>query len=160
MPADRTRSTPTPAQLRVWREYIETVAALRRTLDGRMLSESGMSSGDYAVLLALSEAPRRTLRSSELADAVGWERSRLSHHLKRMERRGLITRDASEAEARGVEVAITAAGLELFRAGSVPHLRAVKELFVDALSPQQLDDAGGIAAALRRTTGDTPGLRD
>lgn len=160
MPADRTRSTPTPAQLRVWREYIETADALRRTLDGRMLSESGMSSGDYAVLLALSEAPRRTLRSSELADAVGWERSRLSHHLKRMERRDHITRDASEAEARGVEVAITAAGLELFRAGSVPHLRAVKELFVDALSPQQLDDAGGIAAALRRTTGDTPGLRD
>ena len=160
MPADRTRSTPTPAQLRVWREYIETADALRRTLDGRMLSESGMSSGDYSVLLALSEAPRRTLRSSELADAVGWERSRLSHRLKRMERRGLITRDASEAEARGVEVAITAAGLELFRAGSVPHLRAVKELFVDALSPQQLDDAGGIAAALRRTTGDTPGFRD
>ena len=160
MPADRTRTTPTPAQLRVWRAYIETADALRRTLDGRMLSESGMSSGDYAVLLALSEAPRRTLRSSELADAVGWERSRLSHRLKRMERRGLITRDASEAEARGVEVAITAAGLELFRAGSVPHLRAVKELFVDALSPQQLDDAGGIAAALRRTTGDTPGFRD
>ncbi|GAA2873985.1 MarR family winged helix-turn-helix transcriptional regulator [Microbacterium arabinogalactanolyticum] len=160
MPADRTRTTPTPAQLRVWREYIETADALRRTLDGRMLSESGMSSGDYAVLLALSEAPRRTLRSSELADAVGWERSRLSHHLRRMEGRGLIMRDASEAEARGVEVAITAAGLELFRAGSVSHLRAVKELFVDALSPQQLDDAGGIAAALRRTTGDTPGLRD
>ena len=120
--------------------------------------------GDYEVVRRAIEKISLDYRDQpsleELADAVGWERSRLSHHLRRMEGRGLIMRDASEAEARGVEVAITAAGLELFRVGSVPHLRAVKELFVDALSPQQLDDAGGIAAALRRKEGDTPGLRD
>lgn len=148
------RSTPTPAQLRVWRDYIETAGALQRMLGSRLQAESGMSTGDYAVLLALSEAPGHSLRSSELAAAVGWERSRLSHHLGRMQRRALIDRESG----RGVRVSATSAGLGLFRAGSVPHLRAIKSLFVDALTPEQLEALGAAAAALRVTEpNDTPG---
>lgn len=154
MSADARRSTPTPAQLRVWRDYIETAGALQRMLASRLQTESGMSIGDYAVLLALSEASAHELRSSELADAVGWERSRLSHHLGRMQRRGLIDRESG----RGVRVSATSAGLELFRAGSVPHLRAIKSLFIDALTPEQLEALGAAAAALRgAATHDTPG---
>jgi DNA-binding MarR family transcriptional regulator len=140
---------PTGEELRVWRDFIETTEALRTQLTSRLQSESSLSPGDYAVLLALSEAEGRRLRSSKLAAEVGWERSRLSHHLGRMERRGLVRREECATDSRGAEVVMTAEGAEAFRRASVPHLRAIRELFVDALTPHQLAAAGEIAAALR-----------
>jgi len=150
MSDDRHRHTPTREQLRIWRNYIETAEVLRARLASRLQSESDLSSGDYQVLLALTEADRRTVRSSELADLVGWERSRLSHHLGRMEKRGLIRRQACADDVHGIDVIATDAGAAAFRTGSVPHLRAVRELFVDALTPAQLDGVADLTAALRR----------
>ncbi|MGK5442713.1 MarR family winged helix-turn-helix transcriptional regulator [Micromonospora sp. URMC 105] len=155
------RQLPTAEELRAWREYIETAEALRSRLASRLQVESSLSPGDYSVLLALTEAPERQLRSSALAAHIGWERSRLSHHLGRMERRGLIRRQECATERGGAEVLLTPAGAEAFRRSTVPHLRAVRELFVDALTPEQLRAAGEIAAALRvhldpRHAGQTP----
>jgi len=150
MSEDRHRQTPTREQLRIWRNYVETAEVLRTRLAGRMQNESGLSSGDYQVLLTLTEADQRTVRSSELADLIGWERSRLSHHLGRMEKRGLIRRQACADDVHGIDVTATDAGSAAFRAGSVPHLRAVRELFLDALTPAQLDGVEDLTAALRR----------
>ena len=144
----RRRPLLTAEELRIWREFIEAAEALRTELASRLQSESGLSAGDYAVLLALSEAPGRRLRSSDLAANIGWERSRLSHHLGRMEKRGLIRREECVTDNRGAEAVLEPAGAAAFRAATVPHLRAVRELFVDALSPAQLAAAGEIAAAL------------
>src|SRR3981189_3405483 len=83
------RRLPTRGELRTWREFIETIEALRTVLAARLHSDTGLSPGDYAVLLTLSEADGGRIRSSELAARIGWERSRLSHHLGRMERRQL-----------------------------------------------------------------------
>ena len=148
--AQRQRRSLTSAELRTWRDFIETVHALSLRLDGRLLSESSLSQGDYQVLLALSEADGHRMRSSELAAVIGWERSRLSHHLGRMEKRGLIGRDPCAADGRGAEVVLAAAGADCFRRATIPHLRAVRELFVDALTPQQLAAAADIATALHR----------
>ncbi|MEV1327951.1 MarR family transcriptional regulator [Micromonospora costi] len=142
------RQLPTADELRAWRDFIETTEVLRSRIASRLQAESGLSPGDYAVLLALTEAPDQQMRSSELAAHVGWERSRLSHHLGRMERRGLIRRQECATDPRGAEVHLTPAGAESFRASTVPHLRAIRELFVDALTPDQVRAAGGIAAAL------------
>lgn len=150
MVENQRRSMPTGDQLRAWREYVETAETLRTRMASRLQADSSLSSGDYQVLLALSEADGRTLRSSELAAQIDWERSRLSHHLGRMEARGLIRRSRAAGEAHGVDVIGTDAGMELFRAASVPHLRAIKELFVEALTPEQLACAEDIARALRR----------
>ncbi|GAA3383709.1 MarR family winged helix-turn-helix transcriptional regulator [Cryptosporangium minutisporangium] len=144
------RKLPTRDELRTWREFVETTEALRTVLAARLSSDTGLSPGDYVVLLALSEAEGARLRSSELAAAVGWERSRLSHHLGRMERRGLIRREDCPTDSRGAEIVLDAAGAAAFRAATVPHLGAVRELFVDALTPEQLAAAGEIAAALRK----------
>jgi DNA-binding MarR family transcriptional regulator len=143
-----TRRSPTAEQLRVWRGFIETTARLQSVLSSRLQNDSGLSSGDYAVLLALSEADDRRLRSSELADEVGWERSRLSHHLGRMERRGLIDREPCETDNRGAWIIRTPAGADAFRRSSVDHLHAVRELFVDALTADQLAAVADVTAAL------------
>jgi DNA-binding MarR family transcriptional regulator len=144
------RRLPSRPELDVWRDFIETTEALRTRIGGRLQHDTGLSTGDYTVLLALSEAPDRRLRSSELAAGIGWERSRLSHHLARMERRDLITREGHATDSRGAVVVLAPAGATAFRAATVPHLRAVRELFVDALTPAQVAAAGDIAEALRR----------
>ena len=144
-----TRRVPTRDELRIWRDYIETADALRSALGARLQSDSGLSSGDYTVLLALSEADGRQLRSSALAAQIGWERSRLSHHLGRMERRGLIAREDCPTDNRGAEIVLTAAGATVFEDSNGPHLRAIREVFVDALTPEQLAAAGEVASALR-----------
>ncbi len=148
MPRTAERRTPTAHELHVWRSFIEATEAVRVELEQRLQHDSGLSTGDYGVLLALSEADGRRLRPSELASAIGWERSRLSHHLGRMERRGLLVREDCAVDSRGAEVVLTDAGATAFRRASAPHLRAVRETFVDALTPELLAAAGEIAAAL------------
>ncbi|WP_426514182.1 MarR family winged helix-turn-helix transcriptional regulator [Dactylosporangium sp. McL0621] len=143
------RTLPLRDELDTWREFVETVEALRNALAARLQADTGLSPADYVVLLALSEADGTRLRSSELATRCGWERSRLSHHLARMERRALIRREECATDSRGAEIVLEPAGAQAFRAATVPHLRAVRELFVDALTPAQLAAAGEIATALR-----------
>ena len=149
----RGRKLPTAEQLRIWRDYIETAEALRYELSSRLQSASSLSPGDYAVLLALSEAREQRRRSSELAAHIGWDRSRLSHHLGRMEKRGLIRREECATDNRGAEIVLTPTGAEAFRRATVPHLHAVRELFVDALTSDQLLAAGEVAATLRARLG-------
>ncbi|GIJ73662.1 MarR family winged helix-turn-helix transcriptional regulator [Virgisporangium ochraceum] len=145
----RKRRLPTRDELRVWREFLETGEVLRALLATRLQADTGLSPSDYAVLLALSEAEGNRARSSDLATLVGWERSRLSHHLGRMERRTLIRREECASDSRGAEIVLAPAGRKAFHAATVPHLTAVRELFVDALTPDQLAAAGEVAAALR-----------
>jgi DNA-binding MarR family transcriptional regulator len=139
----------TAQELAVWRTLLDTTAELRRVL-GAHLQESGVSPGDYQVLLALREARGERLRSSEVAATIDWERSRLSHHLGRMERRGLIQRDDCATDSRGAEVSLTASGAAAFRRASAPHLRDIRRYFVDALTPEQLETLAGVLQALQR----------
>jgi DNA-binding MarR family transcriptional regulator len=149
-------ATPTPvvrrrmtsSELRTWRSLLDTTTDLRRIL-GAQLQESSLSPADYEVLLALSEAEGRALRSSQLAATIDWERSRLSHHLARMERRGLIQRGECVTDNRGAVVSLTADGADVFRRASTPHLRAIKRHFADALTPEQFDALAEILDAVR-----------
>ncbi|GAA4574795.1 MarR family winged helix-turn-helix transcriptional regulator [Planotetraspora kaengkrachanensis] len=136
-------------ELAIWRSLVDTTAELRRILGAQLLRDSGLSPADYAVLLALSEARGRRLRSSELAAAVDWERSRLSHHLGRMEKRGLIRRDDCPTDSRGAEVSLTEDGARMFRGATAPHALAIKKNFADALTPEEFEALAGILRTLQ-----------
>ena len=136
-------------ELAIWRSLLDTTAELGRVL-GAQLQASGLSPADYQVLLALREAEGTRLRSSELAATIAWERSRLSHHLGRMERRGLIRRDDCATDSRGAEVSLTESGAAAFRRAGAPHLRAIKKYFVDALTPEQVEALADVLQALQR----------
>src|SRR6266699_3130507 len=142
------RQRLTARELAIWRSLLDTTAELRSVL-GAKLQESGVSPADYQVLLALREADGTRLRSSELAATIEWERSRLSHHLGRMERRGIIRRDDCATDSRGAEVSLTESGAAAFRRASVPHMRAIKRHFADALTPEQFEALADILQALR-----------
>jgi DNA-binding MarR family transcriptional regulator len=144
-----TRRRLTSAELAVWRALVDTTAELRRVLATQLVQETNLSPADYQVLLALSEATGRRMRSSELAASIDWERSRLSHHLARMERRGLIRRDGCATDSRGAEVALTDDGARMFRGATAPHTKAIKKYFADALTPEQFEALADILRALQ-----------
>ena len=143
-----TKRSLSASELRTARGYIEASARFRSLLEGRLVADSGLSNGDYAVLLTLSEAAGGRLRSSELASRVDWERSRLSHHLGRMESRGLVRRETCATDSRGQEIVLTEDGASQFRRASAPHLRAIQDLFVGAFTPEQLAQIDELTHAL------------
>jgi DNA-binding MarR family transcriptional regulator len=139
----------TTGELTVWRALVDTTTELRRLLGAQLLHETNLSPADYQVLLALSEAAGRQLRSSELAATIDWGRSRLSHHLARMQRRGLIRRDGCATDSRGAVVLLTEDGAGMFRGATAPHTRAIKRHFNDALTPEQFEALADILRALQ-----------
>jgi len=152
VPAAQRRSMNSD-ELAVWRSLLDTTTELRRRLATQLAGDSQLSPGDYAVLLALSEAEGRRLRSSELAASMDWERSRLSHHLARMEKRGLITREDCATDNRGAEVVMTESGADAFTGATLPHMRAIKRHFADALTPSQIDALGDALRAINEHLG-------
>lgn len=143
------RRLPTSEQLAIWRAYIETVEIVRSRVEAQLHHDSQLSSGDYKVLLALSEADGAAMRSSELAAHIEWERSRLSGQLGRMERRGLVRREPCPEDARGSRVVLTDDGAAAFAASTRPHLRAVNEIFLEAFTAEQLQQVSESTALIR-----------
>lgn len=150
------RGLPTMEQMRIWRSYVETAEIIRSRLGKQFQSESGISSGDYSIMVTLSEEPDWRLRPSELAERIEWDRSRLSHHLKRMEKRGLVRREICPSDSRGSLIVLTEEGFEDFRRSSVPHLQFVKELFIDAFDDDGLAQVDTVTSTLRTHLGLAP----
>lgn len=81
---------------------------------------------------------------SDLAGALDWERSRLSHHIKRMAGRGLVEREECLDDGRGAFIVLTPAGRTAIERAAPAHARTVRELVFDALSDEELDTLGGV----------------
>lgn len=112
--------------------------ALDRTLERQLHSSSDLSAADYEVLIALFEAPERTMRARELAARTGWEKSRLSHQVSRMERRGLIERTECETDGRGTWVGITPDGRRAILSAMRGHTATIREYFFDVVTADEL----------------------
>jgi DNA-binding MarR family transcriptional regulator len=138
-----------PLELRAWRGLIETTPLLVRRLDRLLLADSGLSGSDYPVLVTLHERGDQPVRSTDLADLIGWEQSRLSHHLRRMENRGLIRRATHEADNRVAEVHLTDQGRASYLEASKSHSRAVRTHFADVLTARQQESLIDIMETLR-----------
>jgi DNA-binding MarR family transcriptional regulator len=118
----------------LWQAYRDTQRELTRVLEARLISNSGLSGADYALLHPLSTAEDGVLRTRDLGRSVGWERSRLSHQVSRMEKRGLVAREDCAADARGSMVRLTDLGRKAVEAAAPDHVDAVRTYFFDHLS--------------------------
>ena len=97
-------------QARAWRVYLKLNQELYAALEVQLQRDSGLSGADYTVLVPLSTASDGVLRTRELGTEIGWDRSRLSHQISRMERRGLVAREECSEDGRGSMVRLTDAG--------------------------------------------------
>lgn len=142
----------TADESRAWRSYKQMSSQLDALLNRGIQRDAGMSLQDYEVLVHLSEATEGRLRAFELGAAMQWEKSRLSHHLRRMEARGLVERITCESDGRGLWVVLTPAGRAAIEAAATHHVRHVRDYFIDHLSAEDLERlaeiTGKVAAAL------------
>lgn len=128
----------------MWRAFY----AMRRSLDRaieRQLTGAGLSSADYELLVPLSEAPGHELRARDLGRQVDWDRSRLSHQLRRMEQRGLVVRHECENDGRGTMITLTGQGLSAVVAAAPGHVATVRAHFVDLLTEDEIDTLTDVA---------------
>ena len=127
-------------------------AALAR----RLAEDSGLSYPDYVVLVALTDQPDGRLRLYELGAFLGWEKSRLSHHVARMADRGLVTKEQCPTDRRGTFVAITRKGRREIEAAAPGHVRAVRDLFIDRLDRDELQAVARVAEKVLAVLEDGP----
>jgi DNA-binding MarR family transcriptional regulator len=127
-----------PDEQHAWRAYLRMQSRLQRRLSQQLQRDAGLSDADFEVLVNLSEAEDGRLRAFELGDELQWEKSRLSHHLTRMERRSLVAREECLTDARGAFVRITEQGRASIEHAAPMHVAEVRARFIDVLTPAQL----------------------
>jgi DNA-binding MarR family transcriptional regulator len=132
-------------EARAWRGLQLMDMQLTAALAHQLAADSGLSYPDYVVLVALTGQPEGRLRVFELARVLGWEKSRVSHHVARMADRGLVEKQRCGDDRRGSFVAVTGKGRAEIEAAAPGHVRTVRDLFVDRLTPEQLDVIGDVA---------------
>jgi DNA-binding MarR family transcriptional regulator len=133
---------------RAWRALQFMQMRLDAELARQLAVDSGLSYPDYVVLVALTDQPDGRLRLFELGRVLGWEKSRLSHHVSRMVARGLVEKEACDSDRRGAHVVVTAQGRAEIEAAAPGHVAAVRRLFVDRLTPAQIAAVADAAEAV------------
>ncbi|MEN5073027.1 MarR family transcriptional regulator [Isoptericola cucumis] len=125
-----------------WRRFLEGTSRFFEALGDAHEDDIQVSLGEYHLLVQLSEAPDWTLRMSALADFLALSRSRLTHTVARMEKRGLVTRRPAPGDRRGVHCVMTDAGYAVLVAAAPAHVTAVRRLLVDVLDADELTTLG------------------
>jgi DNA-binding MarR family transcriptional regulator len=133
-----------PRQGQVWQAYLKLNHELYSTVEDQLLRDAGLSGADYAVLVPLSEAAEGVIRARELCTELGWDRSRLSHQVSRMARRGLVVREECSEDGRGSMVRLTELGRNAIEDAAPDHAETVQRLFFDPLSDRELDTLGAV----------------
>jgi DNA-binding MarR family transcriptional regulator len=133
---------------RAWRSFQRMQARLAAQLARDLSAHSGLSYQDYVVLVALTDRHDGRMRLFELAREVGWEKSRASHQVTRMVARGLVEKCPCGADRRGAIVAVSARGRAQIEEAAPSHVQAVRRLFVDRLTPDQLVGVATAAEAV------------
>jgi DNA-binding MarR family transcriptional regulator len=113
-----------------------------------LAKDSGLSDADYDVLSTLSDSDQHMLRLTDLAAHMLWSKSRLSHHVTRMQQRGLVTREHCPSDGRGAVLTLTRAGWQAITAAAPPHVESVRRHFIDLLSAEQIRVLGEIAESV------------
>lgn len=125
-------------QGRAWLAYMRVQLRMSYEMNRQLQADSGLSLSDYDVLVALGGAAEGRMHISDLAAQIGWERSRASHHLKRMSERGLTERRPSPDDGRATDAVLTAAGREALDTAAPGHVALVRRLFFDAVPDELL----------------------
>ncbi|ROO87780.1 DNA-binding MarR family transcriptional regulator [Actinocorallia herbida] len=128
----------TAEQEATWFAYMRVSLRLDYEINRALQAEEDLSHQDFHVLNALADSPGRRLQVTDLAIRIGWERSRVSHQIRRMEARGLVDRLPSSSDARATDAVLTPQGSAALRHATPGHAALVKRLFFDGLDPALL----------------------
>lgn len=127
------------ARAAAWELYFTTTARLTERIEAALKCKAGLSMPEYSVLLMTDRAGDVGIRPSVLAHQVVFSRSRLTHTMKRLESRGLISRRPCQGDGRGGLVFLTANGKSLFDEAALVQREVIRKLFLDDISSDEID---------------------
>lgn len=145
---------PDGQRMAIWERFLQAHALVVRELERELQEAEGLSLAEYDVLLRLYHAPERRIRMGELAEAVYFSTGGLTRLLDRLEREGLVARDRTCEDRRGVFAVLTAQGQARLRRAARTHVQGIEAHFASALPDDELTPVG---AFLERLTGQESG---
>ena len=143
-----------------WLVLIGVLFKLPAALDSQLRRDSALTHFDYGVMAALSDAPNRTMRMSELADFNQCSLSRLSHGVKRLEDRGWVQRSPLPSDGRITVAKLTSAGMRKLVATAPGHVEEVRRLVMDGLTPKQLSTLREVGESILKHIGPIDSAED
>ena len=132
-------------EMRAWFGYRRMRLLLDLQINRELMNESGLSEPDYDVLSNLSQTEGHRMRLTDLAAHMRWSKSRLSHHVTRMQQRGLVDREECADDGRGSMLVLTRHGAKAIEAAAPGHLASVRRHIVDLLTEEELDALAAIS---------------
>ena len=143
-----------------WRAFVRTCRAFFAAIDAQLQRDSGMPLAYYEILVQLSEAPGRTLRMTQLAEAASASKSRISHAVARLEERGWVRRSECPTDRRGQLAELTDEGYAVLVAAAPGHVEQVRRTLFDPLTPEQTGQLRAITDAVLAAVGSPPPCED
>jgi DNA-binding MarR family transcriptional regulator len=134
--------------MRTWIRFLATHSAITRELEARLMGAHGLTLSDYDVLVQLARAPEHRLRNIELAKAVLLTRSGVTRLVDGLEKDGLVSRCSCSDDKRGTLVVLTDAGRERLREAAATQLQGVRELFIEQLGEEGLEQMDSLLGRL------------
>jgi DNA-binding MarR family transcriptional regulator len=131
-----------------WRKYMSMQAQLNARLNRQLQADSKLSLSDFEVLVQLTDNPSHKVRMFEVAQALQWEKSRLSHHLARMQKRGLVAREECPSDARGAFIVLTPEGRTAIEEAAPQHVDTVRRLFFEGMTEEQISTLATMSEAI------------
>ncbi|MGW3985258.1 MarR family winged helix-turn-helix transcriptional regulator [Streptomyces mirabilis] len=148
-----------PRDDRAWRTFVHAHHQLGVRLQRHLLQDSGLTEADYEILAVLSEYPTGRMSAQELCGLLLWEKSRLSHQVRRMQERGLITRKPNPADARSTMICLLPVGRRTIVEAAPQHVHNVRRHFIDLFTPDERDTLIAIHERILSHLGEEP-IRD
>ena len=139
-----------------WRSFVGTCHAFFAAIDAQLQRDAGIPLAYYEILVQLSEAPGRTLRMTQLAEAASASKSRISHAVARLEERGWVRRRDCPTDRRGQLAELTDEGYAVLVAAAPGHVEQVRRTLFDPLTPEQVAKLREITGAIHAVVGSPP----
>ena len=145
-----------PREDRAWRAFMHAHDQLAARLHRHLLQDSGLTEADYEILAVLSEHPTGRMPAQELCALLQWEKSRLSHQVRRIQEQGLIAREPNPADARSVMICLLPAGRRAIEDAAPQHVHNVRRHFIDLFTPAELDTLAALNERVLRHLAEEP----
>lgn len=124
---------------KLWRLILAATRKMDRTLDETLQEDHELTTSEYSVLVSLSESGDSDVRLRDLCNSLEWDRSRTSHQITRMDKKGLVSKVKCEGDARGVIVELTPEGERRLKQAVPAHVETVRRIVFDPMSPAQAE---------------------
>ena len=145
-----------PREDRAWRAFMHAHHRLAVRLNRLLIQDSGLTEADYQILAVLSEHPTGHMPAQDLGALLQWEKSRLSHQVRRMQERALIVREPNPADGRSAMVCLLPAGRRAIADAAPQHVHNVRRHFIDLFTPAELDTLAALNERVLRHLAEEP----